>query len=192
MSGEETSPEAVLQASRRVDWRFLLPDPSLGQVAFIGKAQGSLPETLKMFSVALTIADTSQRTPTMLYDVVVTVDPTVEMLECAVTWMRSGGWLYVEVHGPSLRGPLRFAHDYVEALKQLCLEEVEAHWHWPDFESCTEIAPLDSETALLQVFARHRSGGPGRLKSALGRLLLRTRLLSRTVPCYSIVARKTD
>jgi hypothetical protein len=190
-SGAETSPEVMLQASRRVDWRFLLPDPSLGDVAFIGNAQGSLADTLKMFSVALTVSDASELTPRSLYDVVVTVDPTVERLECAARWLRPGGWLYVEVHGPSLRGPLRFARDYMAALKKLGFDEVEAHWHWPDFESCIEIVPLGSQTALLEVFARHRSGGKGWLKSVFGRLLLRTGLLIRVIPCYSLVARKT-
>src|SRR3954452_22288520 len=91
-SGAKTSPDVMLQASRRVDWRFLLPDPSLGEVAFIGSAQGSLLETLNIFSVSLTISDAGELMPRSLYDVVVTVDPTVERLECAARRLRPDGW----------------------------------------------------------------------------------------------------
>ena len=43
--------DALLQASRRVDWRFLLPDPNLGRVAYLGPRRGALLDSLLLASV---------------------------------------------------------------------------------------------------------------------------------------------
>ena len=51
--------EAVLQASRRIDWRFLLPTPDLGQVACIGVTDADLLESLALFSVRLDVVDST-------------------------------------------------------------------------------------------------------------------------------------
>ncbi|MEP0762273.1 MAG: hypothetical protein HRF48_05990, partial [Chloroflexota bacterium] len=40
-------PADLRQAIRRLDWRFLLPDPALGRVACLGRAEGSLAEALR-------------------------------------------------------------------------------------------------------------------------------------------------
>ena len=217
--------EALLQASRRVDWRFLLPDPELGRVGYAGPARGALVDALRKFSASLTVyledRGPSQRSPQLRmrpgqfgsirttgetrpgsplegeaagsgqFDVVVAIEPAITTLEQAVQGLRPDGWLYVEAHGPALRGPLRIARDYAAALRRLGMADVEAHWHWPNFESCAEIVPLDEKAALLSVFERHRSEPSARLKSTFGRWLLRSGLLARVVPHFSIVARRT-
>src|SRR5207253_5953374 len=113
------------------------------------------------------------------------------------------GWLYVEAHGPLWRGwlrrgahlrpgsgpRLRYAADYIAAIARLGLSDAEAHWHWPDFESCAEIVPLADRDALELAFAR-RHGRAAQLKAAAGRLLVRGGLLARLVPCFSVVARR--
>ena len=198
--------DALLQASRRLDWRFLLPDPALDRVAYIGLAHGALVESLRLFSTSLTVVDPRAADDrTAQYDVVVATDPTYAMLQRAVALVRPGGCLYVETHAAlrlRRRGDtgrrmnksprLRYAADYVTVLRRLGLASVEAHWHWPNFESCAEIVPLDDRAALLLAFARRQSGPAARMKSTLGRWLLRGGLFARLVPCFSVVGRKPD
>ena len=45
--------DALLQSSRRVDWRFLLPEPDLGRVASIGPSDPELVESLGLLSEEL-------------------------------------------------------------------------------------------------------------------------------------------
>jgi hypothetical protein len=118
----QTQADALLQASRRVDWRFLLSHPNLGRLAYLGSEDRPLVEALHLLSVG-------------------------------------------------------FA-------------EVETYRHWPNFEACAEIVPLDDPAAVLHVLSRRRSGGAARLKSAVGCWRLRIGLLARIVSCFSIVARR--
>jgi len=188
--------DALLQTSRRVDWRFLLPDPNLGWVAYIGPARGTLVESLRLFSRALTIVDPAAGPATPQFDVVVAHQPAYETLRRATERVRPGGFLYVEAVGPFRRGRAgggrtpRFPADYIAAVERLGLAEATAFWHWPNFESCAEIVPLGDPGALMLAFARRRSGAGARLKSALGHALLRSGLFARLTPYFSIVARK--
>jgi hypothetical protein len=54
-NGLEATSDAALGVVRRIDWRFLLPDPTLSQVAHIGPAQTTLLESLRLFSESLTV-----------------------------------------------------------------------------------------------------------------------------------------
>lgn len=196
-TGAEVDSDALLQASRRVDWRFLLPDPDLGRVAYIGSARGTLVESLTLFSTSLTLIERGARLDAGVdpgrYDIVVVSDPTIATLRRAAALLRSGGWLYVEAYSPFSRPrrlsrsePLHFVRDYVTVLHRLGLVEVEAYWHWPNFEACTKIIPLDKHPALLQVLAPRQTGV--RLKALLGRWLVRSGVLALVIPCFSIVA----
>lgn len=51
------SNDTLLQLSRRIDWRFLLPDPELGRVACFGASDELLVSALKRFSAALTLVE---------------------------------------------------------------------------------------------------------------------------------------
>ena len=192
--GAELDSDALLQASRRLDWRFLLPDPSLRQVAYLGPARGALLDSLRLFSAALTTIDRSaaQTERTAQFDLVVARGPAPADLWRAAELVRPGGFLYVEVANrlwPRSRGP-RYATDYVAALGRRGFGEVAAYWHWPNFESCAEIVPLDDRDALLLAFSRRRSGTAARLKTTAGRWLLRSGLLARVVPCFSVLAHR--
>jgi hypothetical protein len=188
--------DALLQASRRVDWRFLLPDPNLGHVAYLGPARGALLESLRLFSASLAQGEAAGAQ----YDVVAAHNPSSDALWRAAGLVRPGGYLYVEAFGPLHRSRLRhglgrwprFAADYVAAVERLGLAEAVAHWHWPNFESCAEIVPLADLDAMLLALGRRRSGAGARLKSAFGRALLRSGLFARLAPCFSVVARKPE
>ncbi|HET9221685.1 MAG TPA: hypothetical protein VFO07_04240 [Roseiflexaceae bacterium] len=189
--------DALLQASRRVDWRFLLPDPNLGQVAYLGPRRGALLDSLRLFSAALAVGEAASIGGAQ-YDVVVAHAPSLDGLRRAAGLVRPGGFLYVEVYGLTHRRRLgrgyshwpRFGADYLAAIERLGLAEATAHWHWPNFESCAEIVPLADRDALLLAMRRRRSGAGARLKSILGRVLLRSGLFVRLAPCFSVVARK--
>ena len=188
----QTQSDALLQASRRVDWRFLLPDPNLGRVAYLGPANRSLWESLRLFSAALAVIEgtPTQDSRAAQFDVVGASRPSNDMLERAAELVRPEGFLYVEAYRRLWPSRLRSPADYVSAIRRLGFVEVEAHWHWPNFEACAEIVPLDDPAAMLHALGRRRRGGAARLKSAVGRRLLRMGLLTRIVPCFSIVARK--
>jgi hypothetical protein len=82
--GQALDADALLQASRRVDWRFLLPDPNLGHVAYVGPGRGALIESLRLFSTSLTLPETRATTTAIAqYDLVVTSGPSLEMLRRA-------------------------------------------------------------------------------------------------------------
>jgi hypothetical protein len=203
-TGATIDADALLQASRRVDWRFLLPDPTLGQVAYIGPARGAHPESLRLFSAALTLLDTpaAPAARAQHYDVVVLNAPSREALRGAAKLAKPGGFLYIEAKGllwpkhwrpgrSSAGSPrLRHAANYIAALGQLGFGECSAHWHWPNFEACTRIIPLDDSAALIHAFQRERNGMAARLQTALGAALVRSGLLARIVPSFSVVARR--
>ena len=46
-------PDQDLQLSRRLDWRFLLPNPHLGRVGYLGPSGGTLPRALLRVEAAL-------------------------------------------------------------------------------------------------------------------------------------------
>jgi hypothetical protein len=201
-SAAELHSDALLQASRRLDWRFLLPDPRLRQVAYSGPGRGALLDSLRLFSESLVSLDASLDSAQAQYDLVVVSAPAYPALERAAAAVRPGCFLYVEVHRPfrllrrRARGTvagapqLRDAADYVAVIERQGFGEVAAYWHWPNFENCAEIVPLDDRAAILLAFARRRSGAAARLKSAFGRGLVRSGLLAWAVPCFSVVGRK--
>jgi hypothetical protein len=109
--------DTLLQVSRRLDWRFLLPDPHLGQIAYLGPPTGTLFSALMHFAVRVDALAPPLSTPprnsgagpllsdpalahSSLYDIVVATDPTVSVLHRAATLVRPGGALYLELHSP--------------------------------------------------------------------------------------------
>jgi hypothetical protein len=188
--------DTLLQASRRVDWRFLLPNPNLGAVAYIGPARSTLIDSLRLFSDSLTMIAERPSTSTEQYDIVVAHNPSSSQLRNAIDALRPQGWLYMEGYHPFSLSRLRrgerprFSTSYLRALRQRGLDELAAYWHWPNFEACTEIVPLLDSSALLLSLGRRRSGKGSFLKAILSRALVRSGALPLLAPCFSVVARK--
>lgn len=201
----------LLDASRRLDWRFLLPDAGLGAVAYAGPEQAELAESLALFCESVT----HLTGPVALvhghahvYDLAVLVDPSQRTLRHAVELLREGGALYLEIQqrvGPlgaymarrardvlEPRGtaPMGGPAEYAAALGRMGLVDVRRYWHWSSFERCTEIVPLDDPAALLHFLSRHGTSPLARLRAALGRSLVRRGRLANLAPCVSIVALK--
>jgi aminoglycoside phosphotransferase (APT) family kinase protein len=178
---------------RRLDWRFLLPDPRLGSVAYLGRPSPLLA-ALREAAPALSVVggrETAERARPS--DLVVLREPAGTHLAEALRWLRPGGWLYLEGRGgpgARLRGArLGCPSQAASALRALGLRDLRAHWHWPDFERCAELVPLDQDS-LARALARRRVDGPARLKVALALRLAERGSLADWVPCFSLVARR--
>ncbi len=194
MSG--SSAYEILQTSRRVDWRFLLPHPDLGRAACLGRVDEPLLEALGQCAAELTsfAAPSAARRAAdgrSFYDVVVVVDPGPRDLELGAGLLRPDGWLYAE-HTRSLGTRVREAATFpglaVRALEALGFVDVQAHWHWPDFDSCEEIVPLCDAAAIGHMLARRRVYG-ARAKVGLARLLLLGGLFGAAVEHVSVLGR---
>ncbi len=199
-----------LQLSRRLDWRFLLPKPDLGCVAYVGPTRGTLLAALQRFCGSLTVIQASPGRGRSLrgdafFDLVVVRSPGLSDLRAAVPLLRVGGYLYWEIDRPSCLyllgtkasiGNLRDSFeeillDHVSVAEGLRLSEVEVYWHRPSFEECLEIISLNHRPAV--EFAFSQGGGLARFfTSAPGKHLVRGELLRRFLPCVSVVACKTS
>jgi hypothetical protein len=186
----------ALQLVRRLDWRFLLPNPVLGDVAYIGSLGGTLPSALRQFSDLLTIVPPSDLssadvTPDIKlgcpYETVVLRSSAVAAVKKVRPLLAPGGYLYWEVERVS---GIDHVRNYTRAVERLGFDDIQVNWHRPDFETCLEMIPLTDSRALRFAFARRQESTRKRLKFAAGRLLMTTGLLARVVPCFSIVARR--
>jgi hypothetical protein len=193
------SADTLLQASRRLDWRFLMADPTLAHVAYMGPLVGSLYAALTRFATQVDLI-APHMPATARYDVVVAPDPTGPVLQQAVALVRPGGTLYLEVRNrwpgprrnrPGWGRPL----DYVAALHALGLREVAPYWFWPNFEACTKIVPLHNRSALLYALAPPPTGSgnwggwQAQGKRWLAQQLVDRGLLEWVVPCFGVLAR---
>ncbi|CAN5148312.1 hypothetical protein BH20ACT13_BH20ACT13_10680 [soil metagenome] len=187
---------SLLAASRRIDWRFLLPHPELGHVACSTAADPALVHSCRLFAKSLTLLEEQQdeRAPRSV-DLLVLVDPQADELSSALDLLKPGGWMYVEIHGALTRRGrrlrrLRFPADHIAELRRLGLDRIEAYWHWPDFESCTEIMPLGEPAAMRGALLRRQASRGRSVLVSVARLLLATRLLPLAVTHGSVIGQR--
>jgi aminoglycoside phosphotransferase len=184
--------DAVLEAARRVDWRFLLADPRLGRVLLVGDVAGPELEALRVFSESVTVTSTpAAQDLGSAFDVAVVRQPTRLALQVAARALTADGVLYVEVEPRTFRGRRRSLRPAAvrAALESLDLRSIAPAWHWPDFQSCTRIVPLTSAENLRYV-ARVNMAAPPALEAPAG-ALLRAGVSSLPAAAVSIVARRT-
>jgi len=187
----------LLRASRRVDWRFLLPEPALGKVVCTGACDGDLLESLELLATSLTVLerrdDREKSTAAGSFDLAVLCAPTRGELERAVSVLRPGGSVYLEarslVRGRRLS---QLASGYARTFERLGLEDIELFWHVPSFSRASAIVPLSEPGAVRSFLRRRRGRMHARLGARLGRLLAGTPLLALTAPHVSLVARRRD
>jgi hypothetical protein len=187
----DSSVEGRLEQSRRVDWRFLLPDPQLRELACFGPVDPKLVEACRIFAVSLVAtAEGGSLEDGRLFDTVVVADPTRAILTEAARRTRPGGWVYVEFHRPSrgrVRRTPRSAPQCAAILREFGCEKVQLHWHWPDFAACVEMIPLTSSSALRHALLVRRS--TRRLGAIFRRVAIGSRLLPFLAPRVSILGR---
>jgi hypothetical protein len=176
----ETLPTADggLQVIRRADWRFLLPDPDLGRVAYVAPRDPKLFAALQLVSASVDRAPASELDG---HDVVVVTGGGRPATARTARQVPPGAWLVSEVAG-------REARSVVAGLRRRGFSDVEAHWLWPDAERCREIVPL-RPVAVRHALARRDPGGRIRPRVRLARLLARTPLFALVVERTVIVAK---
>jgi hypothetical protein len=169
----EPNRDSLLASARRVDWRFLLPDPELGHVGYLGPDDPELELACTDFARSFRLLGPVGSN----CDVVVLARPSGDELAVAAAAVRPGGWLYAETSGARARRQ-------AAALDGLGFEDIAVYWHRPSFKSCEEIVPLE-DGAVRAVLARRRG-----FKALLGGMLLRANALRWAITSASVVARR--
>lgn len=184
--------DALLQSSRRVDWRFLLPSPELPEVAC---AAAELPPDLaaglrrhagRVVEIDL---ETAACRPAR-FDCVVLRNPTPRSIEAAAAVAGARGCIYAELEGATLKALLTRVRAR-RALARAGFSRAELHWHWPSFAECAEIVPLGDPAPLRLSLRRRRSSWGARLRAAAARAVPR-QALALIAPCLSVVAVRPD
>ncbi|MFN8473409.1 MAG: hypothetical protein U0822_14560 [Anaerolineae bacterium] len=105
---------------RRVDWRFLLPNPHPSRAVCL--SSGLLAE-----AVGLTAEHMVEPAAARGCDLAVAVDPDAKTLDAAVAALRPGGACYTEWYSPLSGGLTRIRR----RLRQAGLTDVTFYWAWP-------------------------------------------------------------
>jgi hypothetical protein len=189
----------TLELCRRLDWRFLLPDPALHNVGYFGETSELLP-ALERFSESVTTFYGDIPGPVYpRFDTVVLRYPSLHIVEVAGRMTRPDGHMYIELGGALSHISTRNVMSqglvgimkYARLLWNLEFDDIHAYWHRPGFEGCREIVPLFDRAAMNYIISRERPGNLARGVSMMAvRCLLKTGLLPHMVPCYSAIAHK--
>ncbi len=181
-------------AARRADWRFLLPDPNLKDVEYVGRLPDDLLAALRLLSRSLEVVDEPRTADAQrLADVVVLHSPTRAQVRRALGLVKANGAVYCELKR-SRRRPLSFLQFQTDAvygeLVRSGFTSIQTHWHYPSFSNCTRLVPLADPAALAywlasrnQTWLAHPTGL---------RWLTGSRLLERVLPCISLVAQRGE
>lgn len=101
---------------RRVDWRFLLPNPVPGRIASLAK--GDLGEAVRL------IATGAARSESVPPDLAIAANPTPTELRGLLERLEAGGVCYTEWHTRGLAAVRR-------RLQRAGFEDVRVYWPWP-------------------------------------------------------------
>jgi hypothetical protein len=178
----------LLAHARRLDWRFLLHREELGRVAYLGEEDRSLLDALQATAGELERPEADAQAT---YDVVVLRNPDRRLVERARSLVRPGGSVYVEIERPILRrlAGLRAPRRAQKALHGLGFGDVRLRWHWPCFERCVQIVPLDAPGVVGYALEQRAIRRSARARTWRDRALRRFGLLPAFAPSVSLVAR---
>lgn len=187
----EASADARLQQSRRLDWRFLLPSPVLGDLGYFGVEGQPLHAALVAFSRSVTPLYSDTATGIADLDgVVIKAQASPSQVSALARRVRPGGFLYIELRRRPLDVALnrQSAGRYRMAITRLGFGDIELHWHWPSFDAGTRLVPLSRPEPLAFDLGKGKRDTRGRLLGAAARLAISGSLLARTAPCLSLIA----
>jgi hypothetical protein len=164
--------------ARRADWRFLLPEPELGAVAYLPPHDPELARALRLVSARVDLdGDCGPG-----HAVVVLTGARRGAIPVARELLGRGGWLYAEVPGRAVRAWRR-------ALRAAGFDQVAGHWLWPDAGGCREIVPLERR-ALRHSLARRDPGAVLRLRARLAGALVFVGAFPLAVRRAAVVGRR--
>lgn len=197
-----------MDLARRLDWRFVLPEPTLGRVAYAGPSDSMLAQALRRFSSDFVPvpdpgpggeehgADPARAGDC---DLAVVASRRIENLREATRKLRAGGHLYWEVNrypgsgseqrvergdGERVGGLLR---DPGSTLQVLGLEEVRVHCDFPGFHNPRVM--LSPDPASIRYVTEMRGKRFFGLEHGIG-LAARIGALPRIAPWLAVIARR--
>jgi hypothetical protein len=205
-----------LELLRRLDWRFLLPEPVIGPGCRVGYAANTSASDVLARALDTSGAEVV-RIPRPGHpsgaaipqhgrgcDLLVARGSSPVVVAAAASLLKEGGWLYWEMTpdlgeglperllgtgAAAIRGG-RWIRRSTTRLRRLGFASIGVQGHHPDFDRCRWIVPLEGD-APRAFFLAHGAGGGivGRVRSVVGRCrgALPGALLT---PCISLVARK--
>jgi hypothetical protein len=176
-----SSVRSLAPAVRRADWRFLLPDPVLGRVAYVGPHEPALVGALSALSDVLEL----RPLPGTLHDVVVVTRPTERRQLAAAELVAPGGWVYAETTGPR-------AGSAIDNLRGTGLVDLAAWWLWPDAGACLEMIPLANPAALSAALGRRQPGARLRARAWAAQALARCGALRPLLASVALIARRPE
>ncbi len=168
---------------RRVDWRFLLPDPHPARAVCF--TPGQLARAIEQ--MAATVVEPAGASDC---DLAVAVDPTDGVLDAALAALRPGGLYYTEWYRPSLGG----LGGIRRRLENAGFADVTCYWAWPPPSKGPAAfwLPIESAAAV-RYFLRGRPtphAPAARLQTWLQRLLWRAGWRAGHLLPLCVVARK--
>jgi hypothetical protein len=166
-------------AVRRADWRFLLPDPVLRRVAYVGPHEPALVGALSGLSDVLEL----RPLPGGLHDVVVVTRLTERRQLAATRLVAPGGWLYAETTGLRAGGA-------IDRLRGAGLVDIAAWWLWPEASACLEMIPLANPTALSAALGRRKPGARLRARAWAAQALAGCGVLRPLLASVALVGRR--
>lgn len=188
--GGDKQLDELLQRSRRLDWRFLLPDPNLGRVVYFGPADDPLRVALADFADSVADGDSIAPGAAGRFDVAVLRNQPVEALARARSLLRPNGTLYAEIQRRAGRDLPWQSRRYGAVIERSGFRQVEAFWNWPDFARCTKIIPLHNATALAYVIVNNRRGLAARLMLSVVQVAFRLGMTGWFVPSLSLIGQR--
>jgi hypothetical protein len=180
-SGSSTGRDLAAAAVRRADWRFLLPDPVLRRVAYVGPHEPALIRALSALSDALEL----RPVPGTLHDVVVLTRPTERRQLAAANLVSPGGWLYLETSGLRAGGA-------IDRLRGAGLVDLAAWWLWPDASACLQMIPLANPAALGAAVGRRQPGAPLQARAWAAHALARCGVLRPSLASVALVGHRPE
>ncbi len=194
--GASGDPDARLQRARRLDWRFLLPDPSPATIALVGAVDAETRAALDdagWETLGAAPSPEGTASPAALAEVLVAERPTAAELAGAVGRVRPGGWILVQCAGPAVARPRRPRLAPAQVASRLAAAgfvDVRTQLHVPRSTSRDAIVPLD-DPAALRLLLRRRGGLAGGAPAlALAGWSRGRRWLARLAPATSVLARR--
>jgi hypothetical protein len=191
---DELSYDERLQRTRRIDWRFLLDSPALGEVACVGEPDAALCEALGEFAAAFHPLGDGP-VPRATFDVVVVPSARAHALDDALAGVRPGGHVYIETEisapGERIRGGTA-ARACARLRRDGDFGDLRRHWHWPDFRECRVMLDLDAPAALHRFLTAKWPGARGRAIAATARGLAAFGVADRLASHCSVIARRSQ
>jgi hypothetical protein len=179
---------------RRLDWRFLMPDPQPRTVGYAGPIDQESLRAIRLLDAGAADIERSAQLddPRHGCDVVLLPVPTSENLRLAYTALRPGGWVCVQVRrsGP-IRPGTRTIGGWHRAVRRTGFQDVNAYWHAPTLDSCSRIVRLNGAMGVGNTLKRHEGVRFGQAKSAVAKVVFRAGLLPFVVPEGTVIGRRS-